>query len=84
MTTLEMKLELSESLAKDAQAAGLLTPKAIERLIEEAVRREAGKRLLDAMQRLRAANMPPLTEKEIAEEVAAVRAARKASGAADH
>jgi len=48
------------------------------------VRREAGKRLLDAMQRLRTANVPPLTEEEIADEVAAVRAARKATGAAGH
>ena len=35
------------------------------RLIEEAVRREAGKRLLDAMRRLRETNVPPLTEEEI-------------------
>jgi hypothetical protein len=34
------------------------------------------------MARLRDANVPPLTEEEIAEEVAAVRAARRATGAA--
>jgi hypothetical protein len=84
MTTLEVKLNLPDQVALEAQRAGLLSDQAIGRLIEEAVRREAGKRLLDAMQRLRAANVPPLTEEEIAEEVAAVRAARKATGAADH
>ena len=68
MTTLELKLNLPDELAQEAQRAGLLTEQAVERLIEEAVRREAGKKLLDAMQRLRAANVPPLTEEEIAAE----------------
>ena len=76
MTTLEVKLTLPDGLAQEAQRAGLLTGRAIERLIEEAIRREAGKKLLDAMQRLRDANIPPLTEDEIDE---AVRAARTAA-----
>ncbi len=84
MTTLEIKLNLPDQIALEAQRAGLLSGPAIERLIEEAVRREAGKKLLDAMQRLRDANVPPLTEEEIDAEVKAVRAARKASGASDH
>jgi cytochrome P450 len=82
MTTVEVTLNLPDQLALEAQRAGLLSEEAISRLIEEAVRREAGKRLLDAMARLRDANVPPLTEEEIAEEVAAVRAARRATGAA--
>ena len=84
MATLEVKLNLPDQIAQEAQRAGLLSGQAIERLIEEAVHREAGKRLLDAMQRLREANVPPLTEEEIAEEVKAVRAAQRASGAAGH
>lgn len=67
MTTLELKLILPDQVALAAQQAGLLADQAIGRLIEEAVRREAGKRLLDAMARLREANVPPLTEDEIAE-----------------
>lgn len=82
MTTIQ--IELSDATAQAAQQAGLLSDQAIGRLIEEAVRREAGKRLLDAMARLREANVPPLTEEDIAVEVAAVRAARKATGAASH
>ena len=82
MTILEVKLNLPDQIALQAQRAGLLSGQAIERLIEEAVRREAGKKLLDAMQRLREANVPPLTEEEIDAEVKAVRVARKASGAA--
>ena len=82
MTTLELKLNLPDELAREAQRAGLLTEQAVGPLIEEAVRREAGKKLLDAMQRLRAANVPPLTEEEIAAEVKAVRAARRTAGEA--
>jgi len=84
MTTLDVIRNLPDQLAQEAQRAGLLSGPAIERLIEEAVHREAGKQLLEAMRRLREANVPPLTEEEIAEEVKAVRAARKASGAAGH
>lgn len=84
MTTFEVKLNLSDQVAQEAQRAGLLTEKAIERLIEEAVRREAGKKLLDAMQRLRAANVPPLTEEEIAAEVEAVRTTQNINSETGH
>ena len=79
MTTFDIKFSLPDSVANEARVAGLLAPEAITRLIEEAVKREAGKRLLDAMQRLRGANVPPLTEQEIVAEVEAVRAERKAA-----
>ena len=79
MTTLEVKLTLPDHIALEAQRAGLLTGRAIERLIEEAVRREAGKKLLDAMQRLHGANVPPMTEEDIAADVKAARAAHKGS-----
>jgi hypothetical protein len=74
-------LNLPDQIAQEAQRAGLLNGRAIERLIEEAVRREAGKKLLEAMQRLREANVPPLSEQDIAEEVKAARAARNGSQA---
>ena len=77
MTTVEVKLNLPDQIAQEAKRAGLLNGRAIERLIEEAVRREAGNKLLDAMQRLREANVPPLTEEEIAQEVIDARATRK-------
>ena len=77
MTTLELKLNLPDEVAQEARRAGLLTEQAVERLIEEAVRREAGKKLIDAMRRLRAANVPPLTEEDVAAEVKAARTARR-------
>jgi hypothetical protein len=81
MTTLEVQLNLPDQIAQEAQRAGLLNSRAIERLIEEAVRREAGKKLLEAMQQLRDANVPPLSEEDVAEQVKAARAARKDSQA---
>jgi hypothetical protein len=45
--------------------------------LPDQVAREAGKRLLEAMRRLREANVPPLTEEEIATEVAAARTRRR-------
>lgn len=84
MTTVNIKLNLPDQIAQQAQRAGLLTDIAIERLIEEALQREAGKQLLDAMQRLRDANVPPLTEDDVAVAVTAARAARKDRGEAGH
>ena len=81
MTTVEVKLNLPDQIAQEAKRAGLLTGRAIERLIEEAVRREAGKKLLEAMQKLRDANAPPLAEDEIAAQVKAAHAASKGSQA---
>ncbi len=77
MTTLELKLSLPERLAKEAQAAGLLTPEAITQLVKEAVRRRAGRALLDAAERVAQAGIPPLSMEEIQSEVNAVRRARK-------
>ncbi|MGQ0593283.1 MAG: hypothetical protein ACT4QB_11740 [Gammaproteobacteria bacterium] len=77
MTTLELKLSLPERLAKEAQAAGLLTPEAITQLVKEAVRRRAGQALLDAAERVAQADIPPLSMEEIQTEVDAVRQARK-------
>lgn len=82
MTKVEVKLNLPDEIAEEARRAGLLTEQAIEQLIEEAVRRDAGKKLLDAMQRLRAANVPPLSEEDVIAEVQAARAARRAAGEA--
>jgi Xaa-Pro aminopeptidase len=80
MTTLEVTLTLPDPLAQAARKAGLLNGTAIERLIEQALQREAGKQLLDAMQRLRDAPAPPLTEADVAAAVAAVRKTRGEAG----
>jgi antitoxin HicB len=56
----QLDLKLSDSLAREAQAAGLLTPQVIEQLLREEIRRRGG-RLLEAADRSAAPDVPPLT-----------------------
>ena len=56
MTTLELKLSLPDRLASDAQAAGILTPEGIERLVREELKKAAGRKLAAIAQELREAN----------------------------
>ena len=74
---MELKVNLPDTLANEAQAAGLLTPQAIERLLREAVRSAAVTELFETADRLAAANIPPMTMAEIQAEVDAVRRARR-------
>jgi len=77
MTTVQ--ITLPDQLARDAQAAGLLSAEAIEQLLREAIeRRAAVDRLFGAMDRLAAAKLPEMTMEEIQAEVDAVRAERRA------
>ncbi len=77
MQTVDLKITLSDQVAREARDAGLLTDRGVAKLVEEAVRREAGRQLLEAMTRLRDAGLPPMTEEEVAEEVRAIRARRR-------
>ena len=77
MTTVELTLALPDALASEAEAAGLLTPQAIERLLIEAVRRGRVDRLFEAADRLAALDVPALTEAEIEAEIQAARSARR-------
>lgn len=74
----ELMVKLPDELAQRAKSAGLLTDSAIQRLLEEAMRREAGRRLLQAAQQLHAAGVEPMSEEEIVAEVKAARAERGA------
>ncbi|HNA30341.1 MAG TPA: hypothetical protein PLQ64_05280 [Thiobacillaceae bacterium] len=77
MTTLEVKLDLPDRLAREAQAAGLLTPKALAQLLKDAMRRQAAQTLLAGAKRATEAGGKPLSMAEIQAEVKAVRAERK-------
>lgn len=74
----ELVVKLPDDLAQRAQRAGLLSDSAIQRLLEEAMRREAGRQLLDAAARIQAARIAPMSDEEIVAEVKAVRAERRA------
>lgn len=75
MTT--VTLTLPDTLAAEANAAGLLSPEAVEQMLREGLRRKAVDGLFAAADKLAAANFPPMTMQEIQDEVNAVRAERK-------
>lgn len=79
MTTLEVKLDLPDRLAREAQAAGLLTPKALSRLLKDAMQRRAAQQLLAGAKRATDSGSKPLSMKEIQASVKAVRQTRRAA-----
>lgn len=76
---MQLTVNIPDPLANEAKAAGLLAPEAIEQLLREAIER---RRQLDSffgtVERLRAADIPPMSEDEIQAEIDAVRAERRA------
>jgi hypothetical protein len=73
----KIEIELPDDLAKRARRSGLFSNAAMRELLEEAIRRQAGRRLLDAAQRIEAANIAPMSLEEIEAEVKALRAERR-------
>jgi len=81
MTTLQVKLELPDPLAAEAQAAGLLAPKQLERMLREALRAKRVEKLAAVREVLAANPLPPMTPEEIQAEIDAYRAeVRRAAG----
>ena len=76
MSSVEIKLDLPDSLAREAETNGLLKPEAIESLLREEIRRRRVNNLFEAADRL-AASDAPLTETDVKAEIAAVREARR-------
>jgi hypothetical protein len=79
----KIEIELSDATAKAAHAAGLLTPHALDRLLNDALRRKAGHELLEVVRRIHAAGSPPMTDDEIVAEVKTARAERRNEAAAN-
>lgn len=76
MTTIQ--IDLPDATAQAAREAGLLTPEALERLLNEALRRkQAADSLLSIADRVAAAGIAPMSMEEINAEVKAARAVRK-------
>lgn len=80
MSSIELKLDLPDSLASEARANGLLTPEAIESLLRAEIRRRRVDKLFDAADRLAAMDRP-LSEGEVEEEIAAARQASRSPDA---
>ena len=77
MATLELQLNLPDSLAKDAAQMGLLNPESLQTLLREAVRDRRIAQLAQARQRVAQAGLAPMSLAEIQDEVDAVRAERR-------
>ena len=77
MTSLELKIELPDRLARDALAAGLLTPKGLSQLVRDAMRRRAAQTLLDGAAHASDLCSRPLSMREIQAEVNGVRRVRR-------
>ena len=76
MTTLT--IELPDTTAQAAREAGLLTPQALDRLLNEALRRkQAAESLLSIADRVADAGIKPMSMEEINAEVKAARTERK-------
>ncbi len=75
MTTLE--INLPDRLAKEAREAGLLAPGAIEKLIAEALRRQALDEFLSVADRVEAEGVPAMSMEEINAEIKAYRLERR-------
>ena len=79
MTTFQ--IELPDTTARAAQAAGLLTPEALDRMLIQALRRrEAANSLLSIADRVAAAGIAPMSMQEINAEVKAARSERRKNG----
>ena len=78
MTTLELKLNLPDQLAKEAQSAGLLTSATIERMLREQLKTQHLDELFAAMHRMAAVDTPAaMSPEEVAEEIRLMRAERR-------
>jgi uncharacterized membrane protein YheB (UPF0754 family) len=77
----ELKINLPDGLAREAEANGLLTPESIESLLREELKRRRVNALFAAADRLADLNSAPLTEAEVEAEILAARQSRRAPDA---
>ena len=74
----KVQIELPDATAEAAQAAGLLTPQALDRLLSNALRkRRAADWLLGVADEVAATGVPLMSEAEIRAEVKAARETRR-------
>jgi len=81
MVAVNVKLQLPDALAREAEASHLLTAEAIEALLRDEIRRRKVARLFEAADRLASLNGVSLTAEEVEAEVQAARTERRVPGA---
>jgi hypothetical protein len=78
MTTVQ--ITLPDQLAQEAERAGLLSPESLEELLRKQLKAKAAAELVAMLDRLDAAgNEDYMSPEEVAEEIKAMRAERRAS-----
>ena len=77
---MQVTLNLPDELARRAQSEGLLSAEAVQRMLEDAMRRAAGKKLLNVAGQIHAADIEPMSEEDLAAEVQGYRADKRAQG----
>jgi hypothetical protein len=75
-----IQIELSDAMARAAREAGLLTPQAMERLLNEALRQQAANALLSLAEKVEREGIEPMSMEDINAEVKAARAQRRPRG----
>ncbi len=75
---INVQISLPAETAKRAKNAGLLSDDAIAALLEDAMRRAAGGRLLHAAADIRSTNIEPMSDEDVVALVKEVRAERRA------
>ena len=80
MTTVQ--ITLPDQLARDAQSAGLLSSATLERWLRDQLKTQRVDDLFAAMERMRSVDEPvAMSPEEVAHEIAAMRAERRAKNA---
>jgi len=77
MTTVNLTLNLPDGLAQAASRAGLLLPNAIEKMLNDALRKKEIGDFFATADKLKTANFPEMTLEEIQQEVNIVRHAKE-------
>jgi len=76
MTTVQ--ITLPDQLAQEAEQAGLLSSESVEKLLRDQLKSKKVEQLFSAMDRMSAADSSALTPEEVAGEIAAMRAEKRA------
>lgn len=80
----KVQIELPDATARAAQAAGLLTSEALDRMLSNALRkRQAADWLLSMVDEVAATGVSPMSEAEILAEVKSARETRRHRAAGD-
>ena len=73
----EFTVTLPDDLARKARDAGMLNAEGIERALRDALKREAGRKLVEISRSMQTTDLSQMSEEEIQAEIDAARAERR-------